>query len=376
MPAAVQSAGQEGAPPQGGGSIPFIVGSNLYREPPFFSQSQALDTNSHEFVFNITPGGFLRGITLQVTSSGGVLGTNASLSADSPYSIFRTVSIEDISGGPIIYPINGYAARVKQMFFTPWQGDPSLRSDFSNTINPAFTLRLDVEVRDTLAVLANTDARAQYRIRFALNPLTVSSSDPTTGLVSTSSGVTGPTVVVNGYIETWAQPDLQDLLGNSIEGLPHGLAASRFIQHEVPVTTSGTNVTRHTLMGNEIRAIAWIFRNSSNARTNLTDANAGSMEFRLDSRRLWKMKPTQIVEEMQWFYQSLGLGTWTRPAGVYIVPRFRQPGDMVGEYWLQTVEQTLLLLEWGGADIGAGTLEILYDQLAVAGTLSGELEGI
>lgn len=363
---------QEGQPPAQGGAIPFEVGSNLYREPPFATQTQALGASSQEYVFNITPGGFLRGIVLQVTSTGGVLGTTAALVADAPFSVLENVSIEDISGGPILYPMNGFAAAMRQKWLSPWLGDPALRADFSSSINPAFTLQLPVEVRRTLAVLANTDARAQYRLRFTIAPLVG-------GLVDVSTGVTSPTVTVKAYFETWGQPDLQDLLGNPIDGIPDGLIGSRFVMHEVPVIVSGSNVIRHTLMGNEIRGLIWIIRNSLGARINLTDALAGPIDFRQDNRRLWKMTPTQLVEEMNVFYEMLGSGQWTRNTGVYVVPRFRNLGSDIGEYWQQTVEQTLLQAEFSGADLSSnspGTLEIIYDQLAVAGTLPPDLEGI
>lgn len=359
----------QGAAPASGGQVPFIVGSNLYREAPFATVVQQLDANGHETVVNVTPGGFLRGIVLQVTSATGVLGAGV-LAADAPWSLFSSLSVEDISGGPILYPMTGFAAFIKQKYFHPWEGDPSKRSDFSNTINPAFTLRLSIELRDTLCVLANTDARAQYRVRFTIAPSTA---------VFSTAPTTTPTVTVKAYFSAWAQPDAHDLLGNAIQQVPDGLAASRFVMHEVPALNGGANVIRHTLMGNEIRAIAWIVRNSLGARVNLTDANAGPIDFRLDNRRLWKMNPSQIVEEMQWYYEQLANGTQTREVGVYVIPRFRDPGREVGEFWLQTVEQSLLQCEVNGTDLGAnapGTVEILYDELAVAGQLPANLEGI
>lgn len=366
-----EAGGTSGAAPAGGGYVPFIVGSNLYREAPFVTVTQTLDANSHETVANITPGGFLRGVVLQVTSAGGAIGTGV-LNLDGPFSIFSSLSIEDISGGPILYPMGGFAAMVKQKYLQPWEGDPAKRPGFSNTINPSFTLRLSVEVRDTLCVLANTDARAQYRVRFtlaALNP----------GLVTTTGTATAPAVTVKAYFSTWAQPDAHDLLNNPIEQVPEGLVASRFVMHELPQFNAGSNVIRHTLMGNEIRGIAWIVRNSLGARVDLTDANAGPIDFRLDNRRLWKMNPTQIVEEMSWYYEQIANGTQTRDVGVYVIPRFRDPGRELGEYWLQTVEQTLLQAELSGTDLGGnvpGSLEILYDELAVAGALPANLEGV
>jgi hypothetical protein len=369
-------AGAQAAPAQAGavgGQLPFEYGSNQYREAPFVTVAQQLDANPHDIVANITPGGFLRGITLQVTSAGGVIGAGV-LQADAPYSIFSSITLEDISGGPILYPMQGYAYALVQKYARPWSGDPAKRPDFSNTINPAFTLRLFAEVKDTLGVLANTDARAQYRLRVTISP---GQSAGPNGLTSTAP-TTQPVVTVNVYLETWAQPDLQDLLQNPIQQIPDGLVASRFNMHEIPPVTAGANVIRETLTGNEIRCLIFVFRNGGALapRTNLTDANTGAIDFRLDNRRLWKMKPSQIVEEMNDFYDFLGAAAWVREAGVYVVPRFRLGQE--GDYWLQTVEQTLLQLEFNGADLGiaGATVEIIYDVLAIAGNVPDRMEGI
>jgi hypothetical protein len=361
-------------------AIPFLVGSNCYREAPFSTTVQTLDANSHETVVNVTPGGFLRGVTMQVTSASGVIGAGV-LAGDSPFSILSSVSLEDISGGPILYPMGGFSHMLAQKYFRPWEGDPTKRAGFSNTINPAFTLRFFAEVKDTLGVLANTDARAQYRFRFTLAP---GNSAGPFGLTTTAP-TTQPTVTVKLYIESWAQPDLQDLLGNPIEQLPDGLVCSRFLMHEQPIFNSGNNVVRFTLVGNELRGMALVVRNgdANKTRTDLTDANAGSIDFRLDARRLWKMNPSQLIEEMNAFYPMLGSGVWTRETGVFIIPRFAGPSDSgdalagQGEYWLQTVEQTLMQIELSGTDLAnpPGSIEIIYDALAIAGQVPAELEG-
>jgi hypothetical protein len=365
----------------GGGDIPFAVGSNLYNEAPFSTVTQQLDANSHETVVNVTPGGFLRGLTMQVTSTGGVIGSGV-LQGDSPWSIISTASLEDISGGPIIYPQGGFAHAMNQKYLRPWAGDPTKRAVFSNTINPSFTLQLFTEVKNTLAVLANTDARAQYRFRYTLAPGNATSGP--TGLTSTAP-TTQPTVTIKLYIESWAQPDLQDLLGNTIEQIPDGLVCSRFLMHELPVTTAANNVIRETLTGNELRGLVLTFRNGNALQTryDLTDTGCGPIDFRLDSRREWKRNPSQLTEAMASFYTQLGNGVWTRETGVFVIPRFAgspEPGsnDSQGEYWLQTVEQSLLQLEFLGGDLttSPGTVEITYDALAIAGPVPPELEGI
>jgi hypothetical protein len=373
------SAPSAGAAPSSG-QIPFMVGSNLYREAPFSTTTFAMGASSQEFVNNVTPGGFLRGVTMQITSTGGVLGPGV-LANDVPYSIIQSASLEDISGGPILYPMGAYQYALLQKYGRPWDNDPSKHPTFSSSINPAFTLRFFAEIKDTLAVLANTDARAQYRFRF-----TVAAANQAGPFgLTTTAATSNPTLTIKLYIETWAQPDLRDLLGNEIAQIPDGISCSRFLMHEQPPITSANNVVRETLVGNEIRLFIFVVRNgdANKTRIDLTDANAGAIDFRLDARRLWKMTPSQVIEEMNAFYFALGMGVWTRETGVFVVPRYAGPtaaGDQAGgqgEYWLQTVEQTLLQLEFGGADVttSPGTFEIIYDALAIQGELAADLEG-
>jgi hypothetical protein len=380
MSSAVANQGQ-GAP-SGGGQVPFLVGSSKYREAPFFSIATTLGASQVTLTPTpqITPGNFLSGVVLQISSASGVLGTTAALTADGVLAVISSMSLTDTGGGEILYPMGLLEYVLAQKYLRPWLGDPQKRSDFSNSINPAITVRFGVEVRDTLAILANTDARAQYRLNIVVGPLL--------NLVTVSTGVTPPVVTVKGYIDAWAQPDAVDLAGRPITPLPPGLGVSRFLMHETDVFTTGNNTIRFTLTGNEIRGLILIVRDSTGARINLTDANAGQIRFRLDNRVLWVMTPTQIVEEMSAFYSSYyggGATTsqtapgYTRETGVYVIPRFRKPGDLQGEFWLQTVEQSLLQIELNGTDLGTnapGTIEVLYDQLAVGGQLPGNLEGV
>lgn len=365
--------GAPGAAPQQA-ELPFLLGSGHGEGTAFETYSVQLDADSHEVEANITPGGFLRGVLLIVSSANGVIGTG-NLLADAPYSVISSLTVEDISGEGVLKPMSAYAHMVKSKWFEPWNGDPALRAGYSNSINPAFRLRAMVEVRDTLGVLANTDARAQYRVKFTVAPLA--------SLVDVPANVTtAPTVTVKVVPLRWFQPDAVDLLGNPINPVPDGLAASRFFQHQLyNEFGAGDNTPRLELVGQEIRALGLIVRDSTGARVDLTDAGAGTIIFSLDDRTFWKRSATQLVEEMCSFYEALGNGTWTREAGVYIIPRFRKPGELLGEYWLQTVEQNDLRLELSGGDLGAnvpGSIEILYDNLAVeAGTqLPPELEGI
>lgn len=376
---AAQSAqGQGGG--GGGGQVPFLVGSQLYREQPFYTSTLTMGASEQTFtpIPTITPGNFLNGIVLEVTSASGVLGTTATVNSFGALLAISQLSLVDTGGGEILYPLSAFTYAMAQKYLRPWSGDVQKRVNYSNTVNPTFTMRFSVAIRDTLAILSNTDARTQYRVNVKLAPLTT--------LVSVSTGVTAPAVTINLYLDAWAEPDAVDLSGRPIAPLPPGLGASRFLMHETKTFNAGNNTFQLTLTGNEIRGLIIIVKNSAGTLTDLTDNGAGNIRFRLDNRVLWVMQQSQIVEEMQNFYAhfygggaAAGATTagFTRETGVYVITRFRHAYG--GEFWLPTVEQSLLQIEMQGTDLGTsapGTVEFVYDQLAVAGQLPPELEGI
>lgn len=354
-----------GPPTSGGVVVPFFYGTNQYVEK-FASQSQLLGAAQVEAVFNVNPGGFMRGVRLEVRSTGGVLGTGA-VSADGPWTAIASASLENIDGSPIIYPMAGYTHMIRQWFGRPWWGDPSRRFDFSNTINPSFSLFMQPEIRHTAGVLANTDARALYRIRWTFNSLT--------GFLGTVGTATAPTVTVTCYLESWAQPDAADLRGNPIEETPPGLNLATIARHQVInlAAVGADNTFQISNMGNELRCYSWIMRNSAGARTDLA---SNPVRWRLDNRSLGVFSLEEIFNRMSDFYESLQNGS-TRPTGVYVWPRFFDPGRMVGEAWMTTTNATYLIWETATAAGGAGgTIEIVTDEVVPTGPVPMELESI
>lgn len=364
--AAQQQGGQGGQQQQ----VPFLLGSNIYTEAPFFTFTQQMDGSQHTVlpVPQVTPGNFLDGITISVTSTGGVLGTTAALTADGTLGIISSLSFVNTNGGEILYPMGLLEYVYAQKYLRPWRGDPQGYSNYSNSINPAVTFEMNIGVKDTLAILSNTDARRQYRFNCVLAP--------NTSLVTATTGVTSPTVTITGWLNAWRQPPATDYAGRPINPFPPGLGVQRKLMAQtINMPASGTARLRLVLTGDEIRGLIFIFRNSSGARTDLTDANAGVMMFRMDNGIQWTALPSQIIQRMRAFYeQYFGRGGLNRETGVYAIPRFRSPNG--GDAWLPTVEQTYLEIELGSADIASGTVEVIYDQLAVGIALDPSLESI
>jgi hypothetical protein len=348
--------------------IPFELGSNFYSEKIFTDTFAITAAAGNENVHNITPGGFLRGVRLIFSSAGGVLGAGV-VAADSPWSLFSSISLENIDGSPIDYPMNGYAYYTQNYFGQMWKGDPAKRASYSATVNPGGELFIPAEIRDTVGVLANTDARALYRIRYT--------PAASSALFSTAP-TTLPTVTVLGYLETWSQPDLTDLHGRSIQQTPDGLSVAHILRHQVATLNAAgaDNIIQLTNMGNEIRNITAIIRDSNNARQ---DYFTDPIRWRLDQRSLHVRAPQEQVETMSDFYDGLGNGTTARPTGVYVWPRYRRPGDMFGEFWLPTANATYLMLETSTLGTGVnlpGTVEIITDEVIPVGAMPAVYEGI
>lgn len=367
MPIVPQS--QQVAPSGGAGSVPFQAGSFQYAEQIATDVFQ-LGVVATEFVHNITPGGFMRGVDLYVTSAGGVAGVPT---ADAPFSMFSSMSIENIDGSPILYPMSGFAYAMWEKFGAPWNGEPQNPAQLysANQATPGMLFHLYPEIYGTAGVLANTDARAQYRVRFTLAPATAVG----TGYTTT------PTVTVVSYLQAWAQPDKQDLHGNTIEAVPPGLNLARITRHQI-VTLNGAgadNILQFTNTGNEIRNIVLIVRDQTGARV---DAISGVLRVRLDDRSLGTFTPAALFDLAVKFYPTLANNTFPRPTGVYVFPRFggARPnnGNMLdGQAWLPTSNATYLTFEFvTGAGPTGGTVEIITDEVVPVGAIPAELDGI
>lgn len=356
-----------GAAPQ----VPFMAGSYEYSEP-ITTFTVTPGAAEQDFIQMITPGGFLRGVSLFVTSSGGVLGTGV-LSTDAPWIGLANVALESIDGTPLLYPMPGLEAYYVSKYTRPWDGDPQQDPGFSNSVNPSFNLRFFIESRMTIGCLPNTDARAQYRFRLGVAPSTV---------LFTTAPTTVPTLSILVCLETYAQPPAMDYAGNPIAQLPDGLVIQRFVSREIFNTNGGDQILKSNRVGNLIRTAVIIVRNSSSPsiRTNLT---ADPIRWRLDNTQLLNENRARRnyennrVFQFGQYAQSPGgsaVGAAT-PTGLYVYPRYHNVGDMSEQYWLPTTEASYLSWELNGTPAG-GTVEIVTEDLAPAGPIPPYLMGI
>lgn len=370
MPVATQAA------PSGktASAVPFLAGSWEYEEWMAQDATVTLGTSQKTYVHLVTPGGFLRGLLLIVSSSTGVLGGKATLSTEAPWSIVRSYTLESIDGTPIIYSMGGYSHYAVSRYCRPWDMDPANDpTGYSATINPAFRLRFFCEGRITIGVLPNTDARAQYRFRYSLNPL-IYPATTLTGLVNEGTTVTAPKVTTTIFLETYAQPPQTDYAGNPIVQIPDGLTLQRFVSHQTGTkTNSGAFSIKSNRVGNLIRTLIDVFRTSAGVRANLS---ADPVRLRLDNTQLWARYRTSWDYDIDRFSsQQNAHDTSARPTGVYVYFRYHNPGQMDGNYWLPTTEASYLLQTFTGGSAN-GTLETITEDLAPAGPVPAYLQGL
>lgn len=347
----------------GGATVPFLIASNIYVEK-FNTQTSQLSALTQPFTVNVIPNGFLSAVRMELRSTGGVGGA---VTGDAPWTVYQNIELDNIDGANILYPMGGYSHYAANWMYKSWLGDPARRFDFAAAINPSCSLSIMPEIRGTAGVLANTDARSQYKIAYTLNPVTS----------TITGGTTAPTCTTTLYLETWAQPDKTDLHGNPQEAVPPGLNLQTLRRHQVGVlnTSGAANTIQLANTGNELRGILFILRDNNGVRF---DGFSDPIRFRLDTRAMGTFSPNEVFNLMNDTYDQLQNGTSTRPTGLYMFQRYRDPGDFQGQAWLGTTNATYVIFEsTTAAGLGSvGTWEIITDEVIPVGPVPAELDSI
>jgi hypothetical protein len=383
----------------GGGGLganPFQIATNLYAEKNLQgAQTGLLLTGAAQtFGGSVNAGQFLRALRMMVRTT--VAGSGLTVLGDAPFSVFSQLDLTNVDGSEILYNMGGYAYYVGEKYFRPWLTEPGRRYDFqaaSATSAGSFTLSLQPEIRFTAGVLANTDTRSQYRFDYGLN-----------GAAEFSAATTYPTVAVIPYMDAWAQPDAQDLQGTPNQPVPPGVNLQIKRRHQL-FTLNGNgsdNTLLSTLTGNAIRGLAIVTRTSANARV---DGFVDPFYWYLDNRSLGRLNPDMIRQWAEEFYNSYGMsgmssaqtpgnptttsnnatdglsgtglyaGAGSFDQGVYVFPRWIEPGALYGQGWLYTANSTKILFE-SATQNSAATAELITDEVYPVGQVDPSLVDI
>lgn len=396
-----------------GSANPFQIATNLYCEKNLQGAvtSQVLSGTAIQQGGSVNAGQYLRCVRLMLRTLAAGTGTAAVANPDGPPSVFSAMDLVNVDGSEILFNMNGFAYLVREKYFRPWLCEPGRRYDWiasaggSTPTAGACTISLMPEIRFSAAVLANTDTRSQYRVDYTLNGAT---------LLTGGTVTTYPTVAVIPYMDAWAQPDAQDLQGSPNQPVPPGINLQTKARHQLfQLNGVGTdNTLLSTLTGNALRGMAIITRNSSGVRA---DGFTDPFYWYLDNRSLGRLNPDMIRQWFEDFYSTnnlsgnstantgatgtaqvatlsatstnaidpigatgLYVGPGSADVGVYVFPRWIDPGNLNGQGWLYTANSTKLLFESSTATaIGSGgTAELISDEVYPVGQVDPNLVDI
>ena len=267
---------------KGGAVVPFIRATKKHREP-FFDTSTAIGApaagaQTTLSPINIPAYGFLRGVWIRVDVSGftgaaAAYGT-AVVGFDFALNVFSFIGLFDVNGAPLYGPfassfqsylIGKYGAYYR--YFDSRAGDAT----FPTTGNFGFWLYLPVELvrRNGLGALANLNAAATYKLQLTLNsPANIYSTQPAGG---------AGTARVRCWLDAWAQPPANDLLGNMTAQMPVAHGTTQFWSEQVYVIGSGQQTVRLLRVGLYIRNLIFTVRQTSGARNITSQAVSDAM---------------------------------------------------------------------------------------------------
>lgn len=362
-----QSAGNDGA--RAMPVVPFIRASRLYREQ-FVDINRAQTASDQEVgTFDVPAYGYMRSILIQVDATDGEAGTSAALLGDAPFSALRDVYLAEPNGATIAQFNNGY-----QLFLANKYGGYRFHNDprESATYGAAddgssysFTLRIPVELseRDGLGALPNQNSAANFKVR-----LTLAGSSSLVDVTPT----TQPNVRIRMYLEAYDQPE-SETAGQVNQTTPPAMNTTQYWSVQSYNVNSGEQSIGLHRVGNYIRNLIFVFRDTDGNRAPVTNAWPDPSTLYLDTRPMDRASRTvwrnQIFE--RYGFNVLGDGAGQQEASVWPYDFCHEFDGHVGhenrDLWLPTLGSTRLEVQ--GSFSAAGTLYVLTNDVTTAGSV-------
>jgi hypothetical protein len=330
-PTATAAPADAPAAPQAASVVPFVRGSGKGKYKFFSKSGLTLTTASQDLgPIDIKAYDYMRSILVTVATSaaGGATGT---AQADSPFNIFTNMAVKQPNGQTMYQVSSGFhAAMIHKYGFYRGYDDP--RADpsyFSNGSWSSFAVRIpfELDLRDALGALPNKDAAAPFSLELTLNTLT--------NVYGSSQG-TSPTLTVEAWLEAYDQPPTT-LNGQMVQTTPPNMnTLQRWTEQNITMST-GQFDARVRKLGNYLRMILPIMRNSSNVRIGLGSAGTAA---------------------------SLASSNWADPVQVVLDEDVKD--NISGSDWQRRIWEV-----WGYGATFPGTATTVAAGVATAGQASG-----
>lgn len=394
MPTSATTAGgtAQQARPRGGQqnvlpTVPFIRASAEHREPAGIDVSRVITAATQDLgVFDIPAYGYVRRIVILVTAAGGTGGApNVTAAEDAPFAGLTNIALTEPNGAVLSQFDNGYEMHLankwggyRHALGADFKASP-VHTDFTSTF-ASFSwmsaIPVEINLRDGLGSLPNQNAAATFKLRLSLAANTAYG----TGTFPT----TLPTIRVRAYAECWDQPEAQTA-GATNQITPPAMNTTQFWSRQVYAVAAGSNTIRLTRVGNYIRNLILILRNTdAGTRADAEPDWADPLTLYLDTR------PLDIIEYNNWrhqMYERSGYGGQYGTASAQVAPqqdRARALDNGVRVYdfchefdgtigqenrdlWLPTLGSTRLEIQ--GSFGEAASLTVLTNDVAIAGSV-------
>ena len=390
--AAVMGANMSGAPTRGGtgqeqgrggrhaAPVPFVRASVEHRESAGYDISTQMAAGMVTLPDVLIPAyGFLRAIVLVVTCSGGA-GTSVTAKEDNPFNVLQNIILQEPNGAQIANVPSGYDLFLANKYGGYWhhndvRQDGNFSVGLGTSANVNFVVRIPVEtnLRDAVGALPNQNSGAQFRVKLNLAPVATVFG----GTVSTL-----PTVRVRAYAEEWDQPEDQTD-GQPNQTVPPALNTTQYWTRQDYVINAGQQNVRLTRVGNLIRNLMIVFRDSSGSRSGNDTSFPDPLTVYYDTRPLDTIARPQWITQLRERYGYIAqIGNTNSAAGtavavdsgsgrdnsVWPYDFCHEFGGFVGrelrDLWLPTLSSTRL--ELSGSFGAAGTLTVLTNDVTIA----------
>jgi hypothetical protein len=332
----------------------------------------------------IPANGYMRTVWLlcQVTSTGN--SATVAFQNDAPFSLFNQISFTAANGDSLQNPMNGFAQYVVDKYgcFSNDQAyDPLRDPNFLKTSGAGSTggsayfqlfIPCEFDARDGAGSLANMAANQAFNLNLYLDTLTA--------LYSTSP-TTAPTVTITVIVDYWAAPADTNLQGVPQATTPICNNLVSLLQVQTPpIVPSTDQIIQLQNVGNTIRWLMFILRNSSGVRTETDWPNV--LQFSVNND-VWNYKQKNKWRNQMAINYGLFAGVTATPTvnamdnGVFVYTDFINDGSSGDNIATASSNRDLMLVTGSGTALnieaqnwgaGASSLTVITNSLRIPDT--------
>lgn len=363
---------EKGAPPAAAKGAPvrrFRAGVQQHIETYKTYNATLAAATTTTFLDDVTSYGFLRGIFIKVTVTGGA-GGSATYEEDAPWSLIQQVQLQDVNSVNIIAVITGYDLYLIMKYGGYYfSADPRQAEEYTQggvNGNPVFILYLPLEIRnrDCVGALPNKSSNTAYKLQIIVAGL----ND-----IFVVNPVTPPTNArIDLILDAWWEPQPADLSGRPQAEEPPSPDSVQYWMKANFTHAGAENIT------DQLKRLGYMYRNligtcrtTAPARSTANFPNPLTVIYEgqamtVPDRQLWRHLMARYFGYTAAVETAGGLDT-----GVMVFPFNRdfglQPGAEIGNGYLPTASGTRV--EFQGAIGAAGTLQWLINDVSAVDEL-------